>query len=155
VGTVTFLLTGLVLMFPFSNIAGSSYVEKMSSKLKGLTVLLKFLLLLTLTVLFALMTLLGTGFLTKMGDAGLLLVLTSVCSSLLPFAPLPGKAIYNYQKTISLALVVPLLVLIFVYELQLLPLYSYLLVGLIAAASTPLVVNQIRKQRNMEKTCAP
>jgi hypothetical protein len=151
IGVATFLVTGLAFMFPFSSPATTTYTKTMPTKLKGLTYLLKSLLMLTLTILFAVMAISGYGLFPKIGDAGLLLILTSICSSLVPLPPLSGKAIYDWKKGVSAAILVPLLVLILAYEIQLLPLWTYSIVGICAVLLVPTVLSRLKKQRAIEK----
>jgi hypothetical protein len=146
VGVVTFLITGFVFMFPFSSSTKSSYAEPMSKKLKAQTILLKSFLMLTLTILFAVMTLNKTGLLPKIGDAGLLLILTSICSSLIPFAPLAGKEIYNYRKKTSIVMLIPMLFLIIVYQIRFIPNWEFSIVGIISAILAQKVFRQLKIQ---------
>jgi parallel beta-helix repeat protein len=151
VGTVMFAVTGLAFMFPFSSPATTTYAEKMPNKVKGLTVLLKSLMLLMLMILFAFLTISNLGNLSKIGDAGLLLILTSICSSLVPLPPLAGKDIFDYKKALSAAILVPLVFLVVSYEVQLLPLWVYALAGIAAAVCLPVALNRLKNEKTAAK----
>ena len=113
--------------------------------------LFKKLMFLSLTILFALLAIFNIANLSKIGDAGLLLVLTSLCSSLVPLSPLPGKDIYNYKKALSAAVLIPLAALVFFYEVQLLPLWLYSVAGIVAVALVPAALNRLKTQKAVEK----
>lgn len=151
IGTLMFLITGFGFMFPFSSPTTTNYAEKMPKKVKGLTALLKKLMLLSLMILFGFLAISNFANLSKIGDAGLLLVLTSICSSLVPLSPLAGKDIYNYKKALSAAILIPLAILIFFYEVQLLPLWLYAIPGIVAIALAPAALNRLKTQKAVEK----
>jgi hypothetical protein len=155
IGVVTFLITGVVFMFPFSSSTKSTYAEPMPAKLKTQTILLKSFLTLTLTILFAVMALNKTGILPKIGDAGLLLILTSICSSLVPLAPLAGKEIYNYRKITSFAMLIPMLFLIITYQIRFIPNWEFSIVGIIAAILAQKVFNQLKTQNETSLLLPP
>jgi hypothetical protein len=113
------------------------------------------LLILTLTLPFAVLIMLGSntvgeiGF--SIGETGLWITLTTVFSSLIPLRPLAGKAVFDYRKEISLtALAVSgILLFSFTYSIQaqvtLLPNVTYLALGAVSALLAAITLYQLRK----------
>ena len=127
-GVIAFLISGLLFLVPFAGPSRSVYqCGEISKKTKGLLVLSKMLLFLTLSIPFSLLFLLGFK---TLGDTGLLISLTTVCYSLIPIKPLDGKEILDFDKKIWLATFVPVLLLFIGWVLHLLPHVIYLVVGL-------------------------
>jgi hypothetical protein len=136
-------------MFPFSTPTVTSY-DSMPKKLKGAAMLLKQTLLLTLTLLFAILAITNFANLQKIGDAGLLLSLTSVCSTLVPLTPLAGKDIYNYKKIVAFAIFIPTIIMLFLYEMDVLAYGYYGLIGVAALILVPAVLNRLKTQKAVE-----
>jgi outer membrane protein assembly factor BamB len=150
-GSVMFLITGFGLMFPFSSLTTTHYAEKLPEKVKGLAVLFKRLTFLSLTILFGFFAISNFENLGMIGDAGLLLVLTGVCSSLIPLHPLAGKDIYKYNKTALAAVLIPIAILLFCYKIQLFPFWVYSLIGIAALFAAPAALNRLKTQKAVEK----
>ena len=132
VGSATYLVTGMLFRFPFSSPTIIRYEEGISEKTKALLCSSKTLILLALAAPFGLMAASSEPFLVTFSDAGLLAVLTSVCYSFLPLPLLPGKAVYDYKKALSLVSVVPMLILLYCFTMQLLPYWAYVFVGVVS-----------------------
>jgi len=148
-GIILFLFSGLVFHFPLGSPGITRYrSEELSKKAKGLFVLSKTFLLLTLSIPFAGLLMLGFN---TVGEIGLWLTLTTVFFSLIPQRPLVGKALFDYRKEVSLtALVVSgTLLFSFIYSLQpqvtFLPHVTYLAVGAVSAFLAAITLNQLRK----------
>ena len=142
-GLGLFLISGFLFLFPLSSPGITRYQSsQISSKTKGLIILSKRLLLLTLTLPFASLSLLGFKI---AGDAGLLLTLMTVCYSLVPLKPLPGKAVFDYRKEVSLVALVLTGILFYSLTLNLLPQVTYLAVGVVSVFLAIIAVDQLRK----------
>ena len=120
--------------------------DEISNKTKGLIVLSKMLVLLTLTIPFAGLFMLGFKIL---GDAGLLLTLMTVCYSLIPLKPLAGKAVFDYRKEVSLIAFVSAGILFYSCTTNLLPHVAYLAVGVFSVFLAAITLNQLRKAHPM------
>jgi hypothetical protein len=148
-GLVMFLLSGLVFLFPIGSPGITRYkTDEISDKAKGLFVLSKTLLLMTLTIPFAVLLMLGFKI---VGEVGLWLTLITVFSSLIPVRPLPGKELFSFSRDISVAALVfsGFLLFSFIYgnltEVMFLPYYSYLVAGAISVSLAVIALNQLRK----------
>jgi len=98
-----FLVSGLVFRFPLGSPGITRYRSgEISKKAKGLFVLSKMLLFLTLTIPFAGLLMLGFNTVGEIGlsvgEIGLWLTLITVFSFLIPVRPLVGKALFDYRK---------------------------------------------------------
>ena len=102
---------------------------QISNKKKGLIILSKLLILLTLTFPFAGLYMLGFKIL---GDAGLLMTLMSVFYYFIPLKPFVGKAVFDYRKEVSVLAVVSTGILFISFALNLLPHIVYLVAGVIS-----------------------
>lgn len=100
------------------------------------------LVLLTLTIPFAGLSMLGFKIL---GDAGLLLTLMIVCYSLVPLRPLAGKAVFYYRKEVSLIALALAAILFYSFTVKLLPHVTYLAVGVVSVFLAAITLNQLRK----------
>jgi len=130
-GVIAFLVSGLLFLVPFAGPSRSTYqCGEISKKTKGLLVLSKTLLFLTLSIPFSLLFIFGF---MSLGDTGLLIILTTVSYSLIPIKPLEGKEIFDFDKKVWLATFAPLFLLFLGWVLHLLPHIVYLGVGLSSA----------------------
>jgi PKD repeat protein len=142
-GLGAFLISGLLFLFPFASPGITRYqCGEISDKTKGLIVLSKMLLLLTLTAPFAGLFMLGFRI---VGDAGLLLTLITVCYSLVPLKPLAGKAVFDYRKEVSLIALVSVGIILYSCTMNLLPHLIYIGVGVVAAFLAAITLNELRK----------
>jgi hypothetical protein len=142
-GIGAFLISGLLFLFPFASPGITRYqCGEISDKTKGLIVLSKMLILLTLTIPFAGLFMLGFKII---GDAGLLLTLMTVCYSLVPLKPLAGKAVFDYRKEVSLTALVSTGILFYSYTVNLLPHVTYLAVGVVSVFLAAISLSQLRK----------
>jgi parallel beta-helix repeat protein len=142
-GVATFLFSGFVFMFPFASPGIIRYKgPAKTKKSQCLIVLSKNLLLLTFLIPFGLLTMSGNAIL---GDAGTFAALTTVCYSLVPLPPLSGKAVFSYNKTLSLVVLVLLGVLLFAFSLQLLPSTAYIIAGAVSGAVAAIAMVWLRK----------
>ena len=155
-GIIMFLVSGIVFNFPVGSPGITRYRSgEICKKAKGLFVLSKMLLLLTLAMPFAGLLMLGFNAVGKIGvsigEIGLWLTLTTVFSSLIPLRPLAGKALFDYRKEVSLtALAVSgILLFSFIYSrlahVTFLPHVTYLAVGAVSALLAAISLNQLRK----------
>ena len=143
-GLGAFLISGLLFLFPFASPGITRYQSgEISSKTKGLIVLSKMLILLTLTIPFAGLFMLGFKII---GDAGLLLTLMTVCYSLVPLKPLAGKAVFDYRKEVSLVALVSVAILFYSWTVNLLPHVTYLAVGLVSVFLAAITLSQLRRE---------
>ena len=143
-GFVTFLISGLFFMFPFSSPGITRYQSlDISKKIKAMMILSKTLLILTLTAPFAIFIM--TGF-TVIGDVGLLATLTTVCSSFIPVEPLAGKAVFAYKKVVSLAALVSLVVLLYGFTMHLIAPFAYIIVGFVSASLAAITLKFLRNE---------
>ena len=142
-GLGAFLVSGLLLLFPFSSPGITRYQScEISRNTKGLLILSKMLLLLTLTIPFTGLFMLGFE---VMGDAGLLLTLTTVCYQFVPLKPIAGKAVFDYRKEVSVIALVSVGILFYSCIVNLLPHVTYLAVGVFSAVLATITLIQLRK----------
>lgn len=142
-GLVVFLISGLLFLFPFGTPVITRYQSgEISNKTKGLIVLSEMLVLLTLTIPFAGLSMLGFKII---GPTGLLLTLMIVCYSLVPLKPLAGKAVFDYRKEVSLIALVLTAILFYSCTVNLLPHIIYLAVGIVSVFLAAVTLNQLRK----------
>jgi len=142
-GIGAFLISGFLFLFPFASPGITRYqCGEISDKTKGLIVLSKMLILLTLTIPFAGLFMLGFKII---GDAGLLLTLMTVCYSLVPLKPLAGKAVFDYRKEVSLIALVSTGILFFSFTFKLLPHVTYLVVGVVSVFLATITLIQLRE----------
>jgi PKD repeat protein len=144
-GFAVFLISGFVLLFPFSSPGIARYQSgEISNKTKALIVLSKTFVLLTLTIPFAGLYMLGFEI---VGDAGLFLTLMTVCFSLVPIRPLVGKVIFEYRKDVSVATLIVAIILLHSCAVHLLPHTTYLIVGISSIIPAAITLNELRKTR--------
>ena len=148
-GIIMFLASGIVFHFPVGSPGITRYKSgEISKKAKGLFVLSKMLLLLTLAIPFTALVMMGFN---VIGELGLWITLTTVFSSLIPLRPLVGKALFDYRKEVSLtALAVSgVLLFSFVYSrltyVTFLPYVTYLAAGAVSAVLAAITLTQLRK----------
>jgi parallel beta-helix repeat protein len=151
-GIIMFLVSGLVFLFPLGSPGITRYRSgELSKKAKGLFVMSKMLLLLTLMIPFAGLFMIGFN---TIGEIGLWFTLITVFSSLIPLRPLVGKALFDYRKESSLTALAASGILLFgfTYSLQahvtFLPHVTYLAIGAVSAVLAAITLNQMRKERS-------
>jgi hypothetical protein len=119
--------------------------EEQTRKLKGLLALSKALLILILAALFAgLIMFLNVP---VIGDSGLLITIMTVCYSLVPVEPLPGRQLYEYNKIISIASLIILSFLLYSCAFYLLPVEVFFAIGL---ASIPFATIALYKMNKVK-----
>ncbi len=152
IGSATFFITGVIFLFPFSSPTITRYQEGIPKKTKALLSFSKTLMILTLILPFGLMAASSVSFLATIGDAGLLTVLTTVCYSFLPLPLLPGRAIFSYNRLLAIAAVVPMLVLLYGFTMQILPYWAFAVAGLISIVLTAASIIKLRSSTLPKKT---
>jgi hypothetical protein len=141
-GFLTFIMSGILFLFPFSSPGITRYqCIEISKRNKGLIVLSRTLILLTLTFPFGILFLLGFKII---GDTGVLLTLMSACYSLVPLKYLSGKAVFDYNKKYSLASFLITAVLFISFTINLFPVIAYLPVGVISGFLALIVYRQLK-----------
>ncbi len=129
-GTGLFVISGLLFRLPSGAPTITRYQSgPISSKIKALIVLSKMLILLTLTLPFAGLYMLGFK---TLGDAGLLMTLMTVFYYFIPLKPIVGKAVFDYNKVLSLLALVSTGIFFFSFALGLLSYVVYLAVGAVS-----------------------
>jgi PKD repeat protein len=128
-GIITFVVTGLLVLFPFGTPGIIKTKTKLTVKDDALLTLSKTLILLSITAPFAVLSLLGYGLIA---DVGLLAVLTTVFFSIIPMEPLAGKVLARYKKTLAIIILVVTGILLYGFMLNLLSPWIYLTVGAIS-----------------------
>lgn len=147
-GIATLLVSGLVFLFPFAFPGMTRYQgAEVSPKVRALMMLSKLLASFTLTLPFAIFTLMG---LEEIGYSGLLMVLPVACASLIPLKPLPGRIIFSYKKSISIVALVLSMVLLTVFTLGMLTPVMYLGIGVASAALAAVAVIALNKTADAE-----
>ena len=142
-GLGAFLISGLLFLFPFGTPVITRYQSgEISNKTKGLIILSEMLVLLTLTIPFAGLSMLGFKII---GDTGLLLTLMIVCYSLVPLKPLAGKAVFDYRKEVSLIALVLTAILFYSFTVNLLPHIIYLAAGIVSVFLAAITLSQLGK----------
>jgi len=137
------LFFSLLFRFPTGSPIITRYQSgQISNKKKGLIILSKLLILLTLTLPFAGLYMLGFKIL---GDAGLLMTLMIVFYYFIPLKPIVGKVVFDYKKEVSLLALVSTGILFFSFALNLLPHIVYLVVGVVSVFLAAITLNQLRK----------
>ena len=151
IGTITFILTGLLVMFPFASpgITKNSTQDLSPGKNAMLTIS-KTMLVLALAVPFAVLGFFGFSLIA---DAGLLAVLSATFFSLVPIEPLPGKAIASYKKWVAILGLLLIGSLLYGFILKLLPPIAYLIAGAFAAIIGSWALYRTRKSPT-DKTIA-
>ena len=142
-GIITFILTGLIVLFPFAS-PGITKTHKqcLSPKEDAMLTVSRTLLLLALALPFAALAILGYDLLA---DAGLLAVLTAAFFSLVPIDPLPGKAVASYKKALSVVVIVLAGILLYGFMLRLLPSVAYLITGVLSGVVGGMLLYKTRK----------
>ena len=152
-GLAAFLISGFVLLFPFSTPGITRYQGGGAAKRTiGLIMLSKMLFLLALAIPFTLLSMFGYKII---GDAGLLLTLMTTCYSLIPLKFLPGKAILDYRKEVSLAAFVSVLILFVGQTMYFLPRITFLVAGIVSAFLMAIVMIKLALIRRTEEGYFP
>jgi hypothetical protein len=142
-GVVMFLVSGLFFLFPFSSPGVTRYQgEEISKQTKGLIVLSKTLILLTLSLPFSVFYLLGFKI---VGDAGLLITFMSAFYSLIPLKFLSGKAVFDYRKDVSLLALASTGILFYCCTFNVLPVFTYSALGVASAFMAAIALKQLRR----------
>jgi len=142
-GLVVFLISGLLFLFPFGTPVITRYQSgEISNKTKGLIILSEMLVLLTLTIPFAGLFMLGFE---TIGGVGLSMTLMIVCYSLVPLKPLAGKAVFDYRKEVSLIAFALTAILFYSFSFNLLPHVTYLAAGVVSVFLATITLSQLRK----------
>jgi hypothetical protein len=148
-GFLTFIISGLLFLFPFSSPGITRYQSiEIAKKTKGLLILSKTLILLTLTIPFSIMFLMG---LRIIADTGVLFVLMSACYSLVPIKYLSGKVVFDYNKKYSLMAFGLAAFLFISFTVNLLPAWIYFPVGVVSAVLTMMTLKRLKLSQNVEE----
>ena len=142
-GVLMFIVSGLLFLFPFSSPGVTRYQSgvDISKQTKALLVLSKTLILLTLTIPFTVLFLLGFR---TIGDSGLMLTLMSAFFSLIPLKLLSGKAVLDYRKDVSLLALVLTGLLFFSCTFNVLPMLAYLALGVASAVMATITIKKLK-----------
>jgi hypothetical protein len=141
-GFLTFIISGILFLFPFSSPGITRYQSiEITQETKGLIVLSKTLLLLTLCIVFPVLFLLGFKIIA---DTGLLFTLMSACYSLVPLKYLSGKVLFDYNKKYSLIAFAFSAFLFVSFTINLFPVVAFLPVGIISAALAIITIKKLK-----------
>jgi hypothetical protein len=148
-GLGTFIISGLLFSFAFSSPGLTKFKTDKESddktrKIKGLLALSKSLLVLILAAVFSGIVLFLD--IPVIGDSGLLATLMTVCYSLVPVEPLPGRQLFEYNKVISIIALIVLSFLLYSSAFYLLPAEVFLAVGL---GSIPIAIVALYKMKKI------
>jgi hypothetical protein len=144
IGVLMFIISGLLLLFPFSSPGITRYQSKeISRKTKGLLVMLKTFTVLTLLIPFSILFMLGYQII---GDSGLLLTLMSTCYSLIPLKILAGRSLFDYRKEISLVLLFSVGFLFYGCMTNLLPQPIYFVAGVVSVIIALITQRKLRNR---------
>lgn len=144
-GIIMFIISGLLFLFPFSSPGVTRYQSgEISKRTKALIVLSKTLIVLTLMIPFSVFFL--AGFRT-IGDSGLMLTLMSSFFSLIPLKLLSGKAVFDYRKDISLLALALTGILFFSCTFNVLPMPTYLALGIASAIMAAFTLKQLKQSQ--------
>jgi hypothetical protein len=141
-GVLMFIVSGLLFLFPFSSPGITRYQSgEISKQTKGLIVLTKTLILLTLTFPFSVLFLFGFK---TIGDSGLMLTLMSAFFSFIPLKFLSGKAVFDYRKDLSLIAFVSTGILFFSCTFNVVPASTYLAIGVTSALMATTTLKKLK-----------
>lgn len=144
-GVLTFVVSGILFLFPFSSPGITRYQSlEITKKTKGLIVLSKTLILLTLTIPFSLLFMMGFKII---GDTGVLLALMYSCYSLVPLKHLSGKAVFDYRKEVSLIAFASTAFLFYSCTVNLLHIAAYLPIGIISAVIAVITLRELKRSQ--------
>lgn len=133
IGLFSFLVSGLAFMVPFSMPHTTTFMsgEEASSR-QGWIIVTSKLFRTALLLPFIAIHLLGNRML---GDAGVLIILTGTCYSLMPVEPMAGRTVYDFDKRIWFLLFAVNFTLFVTWSLKLLQLQVYIIAGFLSAAA--------------------
>jgi hypothetical protein len=141
-GVITFIISGVLFLFPFSSPGITRYQSlEISKKTKGLLILSKTLILLTLTIPFSILFLMNFKIIS---DSGILLTLMSASYSLVPLKYLSGKVVFDYNKKYSLIAFISATFLFISFTINLLPIIAYFPVGVVSAFFSVITLKKLR-----------
>jgi nitrous oxidase accessory protein len=153
-GAFIYSVSGLIVLLPFSAPAVTAYPQKFNSKspyvlqAKGLRALTKILTVLSLLTFFGLLTLSQDATLSKIGDSGIFTLLISTTFSLLPIPRISGMDVFKYSKAASILLSAGMIVILVFYLIaNVVPLWTYSIIGLFAALLATLTLIKLRNNR--------
>ena len=142
-GLGLFLVSSLLFHFPTGSPTITRYVCcQISRRIKALRVLSKSFIVLTLTLPFAALYIVGFRVL---GDAGLLLTLMVVFYYTIPVRPVVGKVVFDYKKSLGLTTFIITGILFFSFILELLPYTLYIVVGAVSLGLAVISLFLLRK----------
>jgi hypothetical protein len=141
-GVLTFIISGILFLFPFSSPGITRYqTMEITQKTKGLLVLSKTFILLTLTIPFSILFLMGFKIIA---DSGVLFTLMSACYSFVPLKYLSGKVVYDYNKKYSVIAFTSTAFLFISFTINLLPVVAYFPVGIISAVLAVITLKKLK-----------
>ena len=141
-GFLTFIISGILFLFPFSSPGITRYQSiEITQDTKGLIILSKTLLLLTLCILFPVLFLMDFKIIA---DTGLLFALMSACYSLVPLKHLSGKVLFDYNKKYSILAFTLTAFLFISFTINIFPVVAYLPVGMISAALAIITIKKLK-----------
>ncbi len=133
-GIIAILISGLIFLFPFS----IPWITKfeglhLSRKSMALMMLLKTMMLMILTLPFAILLMFGAE---EIANIGFLIVFAWTAAALIPLKPMAGKFLFNYKKSLSLLALVLIMILLYGFTIGLFEPIAYLAVGVISILVT-------------------
>jgi parallel beta-helix repeat protein len=155
-GSSLYFISGLVLKFPFSSPAKTktygSYKYKTSQqrRVNALIAITKSFVLSLPIIPFAVLTISPISELTVIGSTGILATLTTVCFTLAPISPSPGKDILDHKKPVAMLIILPIILLI-VHYLGWLTFWGYISIGIVSAVSVPILIIKIEYEKRTIK----
>jgi hypothetical protein len=147
-GIVAFLISGLIFLFPFS----SPWITKfegtsISCKSKALMMLLKTMMLMILTLPFAILLMAGAK---EIANTGFLIIFAWTAAALMPVKPMAGKALFNYRKSLALIAVVLIMILLYGFSFGVFEPIVYLAAGVISILITAITYVYLVKSLKSE-----
>ncbi|MFC1488190.1 choice-of-anchor L domain-containing protein, partial [Thermoproteota archaeon] len=148
-GVITFIISGILFLFPFSSPGITRYQSlEITKETKGLLILSKTLILLTLTIPFSILFLMDFKIVS---DSGILLTLMSASYSLVPLKYLSGKVVFDYNKKYSLIAFGSTTFLFISFTINLLPILAYFPVGIVSTILTVITLKKLRLSKQESK----
>jgi len=137
-GTLAFLVSGLLFLTPFSTPGRAMYEgRELPNKTKGLLVVGKMLLLLSLTLPFSAVFMAGFP---SLGDLGLLITLMTVSYLMVPLPPMDGKTLFGYSKGLWAGVFLPSIALFYLWSVHVIPPQALVATGIVSIILFPMVL---------------
>jgi hypothetical protein len=151
IGSLTYFVSGVFAMVPFSSpsisktLGATSNKLKQEKKIRALNAVTKALIILSLTIPFSLMA--TTNALAKVGTTGLLTTVVMFCCALMPIPPLGGRDILSFKKKTSFALAIASVALLVLAYLGVISYWSFLIMGVAAVVALPIMLRKVSAEK--------